>query len=101
MFNQWISSAKTHRGAMKAFEEFEQRFTRLLEREQRLVGEDKVRLFVRSINRAEREAIGIGLEDDDGANGLIDDWSEVERVCRWLDKVRSAKGKGKMMRDGT
>ena len=85
---------------MKAFKEFERRFTRLPEWEQRLVGKDKVLLFVRSIDQAEREAIGIELEDDDGANGLIDDWSEVERVCRWLDKERSAKGKGKMMRDG-
>ena len=32
---------------MKAFEEFERRFARLPEREQRLVGEDKVMLFVK------------------------------------------------------
>ena len=62
----------------------------LPEREQRLVGVDKVLLFVRSIDQAEREAIGIKLEDEDGANGLTGDWSKVERVCRRLDEERSA-----------
>ena len=28
---------------------------------------------LRSIDRAEREAIGIELEEDDGANGLMED----------------------------
>ena len=94
------SVGKDPPGATKAFKEFERRFTRLPEREQRSVGADKVLLFVRSIDRAEREAIGIELEDDDGANGLTEDWSEVERVCRRLDEERSAKEKGKMTRDG-
>ena len=85
---------------MKAFKEFERRFTQLPEREQRSVGVDKVLLFVRLINRAEREAIGIELKDDDGANDLTEDWLEVERVCRRLDEEQSASGKGKMTRDG-
>ena len=38
------------------------------------MGADKVLLFVRSIDRAEQEAIGIELEEDDGANGLTEDW---------------------------
>ena len=33
-FDQWVASAKTHRGAAKAFQEFERRFARLPEREQ-------------------------------------------------------------------
>ena len=31
-------------------------------------------------------AIGIRLEDDDGANGIIEDWTEDESVCRRHDK---------------
>ena len=94
-FDQWVASTKTYRGATKAFREFGRRFARLPEREQRLVGADKVLLFVRSIERAEREAIRIELEDDDGANGLTGDWSEVERVCQRLDVEWSARTKGK------
>ena len=63
-----------------AFRKFQRRFARLPEWEQRLVGADKVLLFVRSIDRAEREAIGIELQEDDGANDLTEDWLEVERV---------------------
>ena len=69
-FDQWVASSKTHHGAPKAFQEFGRHFAWLSEREQRLVGADKVLLLVRSIDRAEREAIGIQLEEDDGANGL-------------------------------
>ena len=46
-----------------------------------MMGVDKVLMFVRSIDRKERMTIGIKLEDKDGANGLIEDWAEVERVC--------------------
>jgi hypothetical protein len=63
-FDQWVASAKTHQGAAKALQEFERRFAQLPEREQRLVGTDKIMLFVRSIDQAEREAIGIELEED-------------------------------------
>ena len=84
-FDQWVASAKTHSGVTKAFQDFGRRFTRLPEREQRLVGADKVLLFVRSIDRAEREVIGIEHEEDDRANGLTEDWSKVGRVCQWLD----------------
>ena len=99
-FDQWVASAKTHRGATKAFPEFGWRFARLPKREQRLVGVDKVLLFVRSIDQAEQEAIRIELEDDDRQNALTEDWSKVERVCQRLDKERSARGKGKMTRGG-
>ena len=99
-FDQWISATNTHRGAMKAFKEFKRHFARLPEREQRLLGADKVLLFVRPIERVEWEAMGIELEDDDGTNGLTEDWSEVERVCRRLDKERSTKSKRKMTCDG-
>ena len=75
---------------MKAFLEFERRLARLLEREQTLVRVDKVLLFVKSIDRRERMAIGLELEDDDGANGLIEAWSKDERVCQQLDKGRLA-----------
>ena len=37
------------------------------------MGVDKVLLFVRSIDQAERAAIGIELEEDDGVNGLTED----------------------------
>ena len=63
------------------------------------MGADKVLLFVRSIHCAEREAIRIELEDEDGENGLTEDWSEVGRVCQRLDAEQYARAKGKT-RDG-
>ena len=81
-FEQWVASTKIHQSASQAFLEFEHHFSQLLPREQWLVGVDKVLMFVRSIDRKERMAIGIKLEDKDGANGLTEDWAEVERVCR-------------------
>ena len=53
-----------------------------------MVGVDKVLMFVRSIDQKERMAIGIKLEDKEGANGLIEDCAEVERVCRQHDDKR-------------
>ena len=88
-FDQWVASAKTHQGAMQAFLDFESRFSQLSEREQRLVGVDKVLMFVKSIDRRERMAIGLKLEEDDGANGLIEDWRKVESLCRLHDKGRA------------
>ena len=85
-FDEWVASEKTHQSATQAFLEFEHRSARLSEREQRLVGDDKVLLFVKSIDRKERMDIGIELEDDDGENGLTEDWAEVERVCRRHDE---------------
>ena len=49
-FDQWVSSMKTHRSAMDAFVEFECRFAQLSERDRRLVGVNKVLLFVKSID---------------------------------------------------
>ena len=37
---------------------------------------------------------------DNGANGLMEDWSKVEWVCQRLDKEQSTIGKRKMTRDG-
>ena len=42
-------------------------------------------MFVTSIDRKERMAIGIKIEDKDDANGLTEDWAEVKRVCRRHD----------------
>ena len=50
---------------------------------------DKVIMFIRLINWKERMAIGIELEDDDGANGLTQDWAKVKRVCRRHDKRKT------------
>ena len=49
------------------------------------MGAGKVLLFIRSIDLAEREAIRIELEQDDGANGLTEDWSKVGKVCQRMD----------------
>ena len=68
-----MPSEKTHRGATKAFLEFRRCFAQLTEWEKRLVGVDKVLLFIRWIDRAEREAIGIELKDDNGRNDLTED----------------------------
>ena len=101
-FDQWLSSLKTHQSAMHAFVEFECRFAQLSERDQRLVGVEKVLMFVKSIDRKERNAIGIRLEDDDGANGLTEDWTKVERVCRLHDerKARFSSVTTQRTRDG-
>mgnify|MGYP006970544030 CR=1 FL=1 len=84
-FNQWVSSVKTHESAMHVFLEFERRFARLSKRDRTLVGVDKVLLFVKSIDRKEREATAVQLKDDDGVHGLNEDWVEVERVCQLYD----------------
>ena len=65
---------KTYQGATQAFVDFECRFFQLSKREQRLVRVDKVLLFVKSIGRRGRMAIKLKLEEDDNANGLIEDW---------------------------
>ena len=85
-FDQWVALAKTYQGATQAFVDFEHRFSQLSEREQRLVGVYKVLLFVKSIDRRERMSIGLKLEEDDGANGLIEDWRKVKSLCRLHDK---------------
>ena len=95
-FDQWVAFSKTHLGAAKAFHEFGRRLAQLPEREQRLVGADKVLLFVRSIDRAEQEAIGIELEEDDGANGLTEDWWKVGRVFQWMDDERDGQARLKV-----
>jgi hypothetical protein len=51
-------------------------------------------------DRADREAIGVELgEDDDGADGLTGDWSEAGRVCRRMDDERACRSRRKT-RDG-
>ena len=57
------------------------RFSQFSEWEQRLVGVNKVLIFMKSIDRIERMAYGLKLEEDDDANGLIEDWRKVESVC--------------------
>ena len=76
-FDEWVALEKTYRSTTQAFLEFEHHFAQLSEREQRLVGKNKVLMFVKSIDRKEIMDIGIKLEDDDGANGLTEDWAEV------------------------
>ena len=56
-------------------------------------------MFVRSIDWVEREAIEIELEEDDGENGLIEDWSKVRKVCQRLYDERAGKARWKA-RDG-
>ena len=46
------------------------------------MGADKVKLFFKSVHREERMDILLELEDDYGAHGLTEDWTEVEWVCR-------------------
>ena len=52
-----------------------------------------------SIDLAEREAIGVELKEDDGANGLTEDWSKVGRICQRMDDERAGK-KRRKTRDG-
>ena len=44
-------------------------------------GVDKFLMFRRWIDQKERMAIIIKFEDNDSANGLTEDWVEVERAC--------------------
>jgi hypothetical protein len=74
---------------MDAFREFERRFSQLSEWERRSVGADKVLLFLKTVHHEERADTLFELEDDDGAHGLTEDSSEVERVCRQHEAIRS------------
>mgnify|MGYP000022839779 CR=1 FL=1 len=78
----WVESVKAPWSAMKEFREFEHHFSQLSNRDRRSVGADKVLLFLKSVNEKGRMAILSELKDDEGANGLTEDWNEVERVCR-------------------
>ena len=89
-FGLWVASVKPPRSAMDAFQEFDLRFSQLSDRDQESVGADKVLLFLKSINEKGRIAILPELEDDEGAYGLIEDWNEVERVCRRHEEMRSS-----------
>ena len=89
-FCLWVTSEKAPRSAMEAFREFDHRFSQLSDRDQESVGADKVLLFLKSVNEKGRMAILPDLEDDEGAYGLTEDWSEVEWVCRQHDARRSA-----------
>ena len=53
------------------------------------MGVNKVLVFVKSIDLKERKAIGIRLEDDNGGNGLTEDWMKVERVCLLHNKRKT------------
>ena len=104
-FDLWVSSAKAPRSAMKAFREFDLRFSQLSARDRESVGADKVALFLKSVNERGRVAIFPYLEDDEGAYGLTEDWNEVEWVCHQHDARRSATtrpasgGERRMVRD--
>ena len=101
-FDEWVASEKTYRSATQVFLEFEHHFAQLSKREQRLVGMDKVLLFVKSIDRRKRMTIGVKLEEDGGANGLTEDWTKVERVCQRCDKreIGISSATTQLIRDG-
>ena len=46
----------------------------------------KVHLFLRYVDCNERMKLDNQLEDDNGANHLIEEWGEVKRVCQQNDK---------------
>jgi hypothetical protein len=88
-FDRWVASARRHQNVMDAFQEFERCFSQLSESERISVGADKVRLFLKMVYHEERMDILFELQDDDGAHGLTEEWSEVECVCRQHDATRS------------
>ena len=49
---------------------------------------DKVLLFLKMVHQEERMDILFEIQDDRGAHGLIEEWSEVEWVCRQHDARR-------------
>ena len=49
-FDQWVTSSKTNQSARHTFLECERRFAQLSLWDQRLVGVDKVLMFVKSID---------------------------------------------------
>ena len=84
-FDQWVASTKIHQSATQAFLEFEDRFAQLSEREQGLVGMDKVLMFIRSIDRKKRMAIRIKLEDGDCENDYQIPKGRVQHVFdQWV-----------------
>jgi hypothetical protein len=70
-FGRWVASARRHRNVMDAFREFECRFSQLSEWERRLVGADKVLLFLKTIHHEERADVLLELLDDDGVHGVM------------------------------
>jgi hypothetical protein len=89
-FGLWVSSLKAPRSATEAFREFDHPFSQLSDRDQQLVGANKVLLFLKSVNKKGRMAILPDLEDDEGAYGLTEEWNEVEWVCQQHDEKRLA-----------
>ena len=79
-FDRWLASVKGPWSAMKAFREFEHRFAQLSDQDRSLLGADKVLPFFKSVNEKRIVVILSELKEDDGANGLTEDWNEVERV---------------------
>ena len=89
-FDLWVSSVKAPRSKMEAFWEFDYRFSQLTDRDQELVGADKVPLFLKSVNEKGRMAIFPDLENNEGAYGLTEDWNEVEWACQQYDERQLA-----------
>ena len=68
------------------FLEFEHHFALLSLLDQKLVGVNKVLIFLELVNRDKITKVGIQLEDDDDVNGLFKYWNEVKRICQQYDK---------------
>ena len=88
-FDKWVASRKTHKCdlILMTFLEFEFHFAQLLEQDQRLVGMNKVLLFLKYVDQEERMKFDIQLEDNDVANHLIKDWEDVRRRCHNYERI--------------
>ena len=78
---------KTHLNAMHVFLRVRASFCPTLNEGSKIGrGVNKALMFVRSIDCKERMAIEVQLENDDGANGLTEDWAR-----NWKEYVDDTK----------
>ena len=87
-FDKWVALKKPYKSALASFQDLECQFSRLLESGKRLVGVDKVLMFLRYANRNEWMKLDIVLKDDDGTSGLIENLDAVKRICQQYDNQR-------------
>mgnify|MGYP000170286128 FL=1 len=85
---KWIEKKNKKMSASRVFDEFDQMFDRLPTKDQVLLEEDKSLYFLKAVDMKDRRELGILLEDDTQANGLVADWAAVKRACNKIDRRR-------------
>ena len=68
---EWVESPNKGRNALVLLREFEERFARLSALDRTVMDISRVLLFVKSVDKRDREQVGFLLETEDG---LTADW---------------------------